>query len=94
MSIKAIDFSRHREYESQLLAKAMPPNSLGRLGFLALKLALIKEGPLDSLSLLLFAADHGGVIEEGGVTHSLSKSPTNNVAILLRAVVHVVSLPP
>lgn len=93
MSIKAIDFSRHREYESQLLAKAMPPNSLGRLGFLALKLALIKEGPLDSLSLLLFAADHG-VIEEGGVTHSLSKSPTNNVAILLRAVVHVVSLPP
>ncbi len=92
MSIKAIDFSRHREYESQLLAKAMPPNSLGRLGFLALKLALIKEGPLDSLSLLLFAADHG-VIEEG-VTHSLSKSPTNNVAILLRAVVHVVSLPP
>lgn len=68
MSIKAIDFTRIREYETQLLAKAMPPNSLGRLGSLALKLALIKEEPLDSLSLLLFASDHG-VVEEG-VTHS------------------------
>ncbi|MGH0053538.1 MAG: nicotinate-nucleotide--dimethylbenzimidazole phosphoribosyltransferase [Sphaerochaetaceae bacterium] len=68
MSIKAIDYSRLPYYEKQLLEKAMPPNSLGRLGTLALKLALIKEGPLDALSLLLFAADHG-VVEEG-VTHS------------------------
>lgn len=68
MSIKAIDFNRQAVYETQLLAKAMPPNSLGRLASLALKLALIKEGPLDSLSLLLFAGDHG-VVEEG-VTHS------------------------
>ncbi len=68
MSIKPIDFTKRSHFETQLLEKAMPPNSLGRLGKLALSLAMIKEGPLDRMQLLLFAGDHG-VIEEQ-VTHS------------------------
>ncbi|MGE4584376.1 MAG: nicotinate-nucleotide--dimethylbenzimidazole phosphoribosyltransferase [Sphaerochaeta sp.] len=68
MSIHPLDRSRLPALRRLLLDKAMPPNSLGRLSELALHLAMIKEVPFSSLSLLLFAGDHG-VIKEG-VTHS------------------------
>jgi nicotinate-nucleotide--dimethylbenzimidazole phosphoribosyltransferase len=51
-----------------LLAKAIPPYSLGRLGELAIKLALITSKPLEKPALLLFAGDHG--VTEEKITHS------------------------
>lgn len=68
MSIPFVDRTALSVYQQLLLSKAMPPHSLGRLGDLALDLALISPRPLKRLSLLLFAADHG-IVEEG-VTHS------------------------
>ena len=54
--------------EEALLAKAMPPGSLGDLARLAIRIALITPRPLCRLALLLCAADHGIVAE--GITHS------------------------
>ncbi|WP_320128045.1 nicotinate-nucleotide--dimethylbenzimidazole phosphoribosyltransferase [uncultured Sphaerochaeta sp.] len=68
MSVEPIDMSRKKNLEQALLAKAMPPHSLGILEDLALHLALISPQPLKSLALLLFAGDHG--IYEASITHS------------------------
>ncbi|MDX9914621.1 MAG: nicotinate-nucleotide--dimethylbenzimidazole phosphoribosyltransferase [Sphaerochaeta sp.] len=68
MQIRAIDQQSRAVFEARLLKKAIVPNSLGRLAELAVRLAMIKEGPLKRPIHLLFGADHG--ITEEGVTHS------------------------
>ncbi|MGB4405429.1 MAG: nicotinate-nucleotide--dimethylbenzimidazole phosphoribosyltransferase [Sphaerochaeta sp.] len=68
MSVQPIDKRRLEELEEALLAKAMPPGSLGELARLAVRVALITPGRLSRLSLLLFAGDHG--IHSEGITHS------------------------
>ena len=68
MSVQPIDKRRVDSLEKALLAKAMPPGSLGELARLAIRLALITPRPLSRLALLLFAADHG--IHAEGITHS------------------------
>ncbi|MDD3929554.1 MAG: nicotinate-nucleotide--dimethylbenzimidazole phosphoribosyltransferase [Sphaerochaeta sp.] len=68
MNIHPIDQSHRASLAKQLLSKAMPPNSLGRLGSLSIELGLMGASSLENLTLLLFAADHGVVSE--GVTHS------------------------
>ena len=68
MRITPIDTSRRAYAESELLKKAIVPHSLGRLGDLAIRLALIRGGRLEKPIHLLFAGDHG--ITEEGVTHS------------------------
>lgn len=68
MPIPPIDETRRALFSERLLQKAILPHSLGELGELAIKLALIKEGPLKRPIHLLFGADHGVVAE--GVTHS------------------------
>jgi nicotinate-nucleotide--dimethylbenzimidazole phosphoribosyltransferase len=68
MSVQPIDKRRQEELEEALLAKAMPPGSLGELARLAIRIALITPRPLSRLALLLFAGDHG--IHAEGITHS------------------------
>ncbi len=68
MSVQPIDTRRLEALEEALLAKAMPPGSLGELSRLAIRIALITPRPLAKLSLLLFASDHGIYAE--GITHS------------------------
>jgi len=68
MSVQPIDKRRLDELEEALLAKAMPPGSLGDLARLAIRVALITPKPLSRLALLLFAGDHG--IHAEGITHS------------------------
>ncbi len=68
MSVQPIDKKRLEELEAALLAKAMPPNSLGELARLGIRIALITPKPLSRLALLLFAGDHGICCE--GITHS------------------------
>ncbi len=68
MSVQPIDKKRLEELEAALLAKAMPPNSLGDLARLGIRIALITPKPLSRLALLLFAGDHGICSE--GITHS------------------------
>jgi nicotinate-nucleotide--dimethylbenzimidazole phosphoribosyltransferase len=68
MQSRPIEAQKRAVFEARLLEKAIVPNSLGRLGELAVRLALIKEGPLTAPMHLLFASDHG--ITEEGVTHS------------------------
>ncbi|MFA5448405.1 MAG: nicotinate-nucleotide--dimethylbenzimidazole phosphoribosyltransferase [Sphaerochaeta sp.] len=68
MPIPPIDETKRTLFGERLLQKAILPHSLGELGELAIKLALIKEGPLGRPIHLLFGADHGVVAE--GVTHS------------------------
>ncbi|MFA6784394.1 MAG: nicotinate-nucleotide--dimethylbenzimidazole phosphoribosyltransferase [Sphaerochaeta sp.] len=68
MSVQSIDIEQKEFYEKELLRKAMPPSSLGQLSQLSVRLALIDPRPLNTLSLLLFAGDHG-IVEEM-VTHS------------------------
>lgn len=68
MSVQPIDTNRLDALERSLLAKAMPPGSLGELARLGLRLALITPKPLSRLALLLFAGDHG--IHAEGITHS------------------------
>ena len=68
MSVQPIDSRRIEELEVALLAKAMPPGSLGELARLSIRLALITPRPLSRLALLLFAGDHG--IHAEGITHS------------------------
>ncbi len=68
MSVQPIDKRRLDALQEVLLAKAMPPGSLGELARLALRIALITPRPLSRLALLLFAGDHG--IHAEGITHS------------------------
>ncbi len=68
MTVQPIDQNRVEALEEALLAKAMPPGSLGEVARLAIRIALITPRPLAKLALLLFAGDHGIVAE--GVTHS------------------------
>ena len=68
MSVQPIDKRRLEELEAALLAKAMPPGSLGELARLAIRIALITPRKLSRLALLLFAGDHGVYAE--GITHS------------------------
>lgn len=68
MSVQPIDKRRLEALEMALLAKAMPPNSLGELARLGIRIALITPKPLSRLALLLFAGDHG--IHAEGITHS------------------------
>ncbi|MEA4859644.1 MAG: nicotinate-nucleotide--dimethylbenzimidazole phosphoribosyltransferase [Sphaerochaeta sp.] len=68
MNIHPVDQANRAILTKQLLSKAMPPNSLGRLGSLSIELGLMGAYKLEKLTLLLFAADHGIVSE--GVTHS------------------------
>lgn len=68
MAVQPIDKRRLAALEEALLAKAMPPKSLGELARLAIRLALITPRPLSKLALLLFAGDHG--IHAEGITHS------------------------
>lgn len=68
MTVQPVDRKKQQALEDALLAKAMPPASLGELGHLAIRLGLITEKPLTKPALLLFAADHG--IHAEGVTHS------------------------
>lgn len=68
MTVQPIDKNRTVGLEEILLAKAMPPGSLGQLGEIAIRVALITPRPLAKLALLLFAGDHGIVAE--GITHS------------------------
>lgn len=68
MSVQPIDNRRLEALEDALLAKAMPPGSLGELARLAIRIALITPTKLSKLALLLFAGDHG--IHAEGVTHS------------------------
>lgn len=68
MSVQPIDMRRVEALEETLLAKAMPPGSLGELSRLAIRIALITPRPLTKLALLLFASDHG--IHAEGITHS------------------------
>ncbi len=68
MSVQPIDKRRIEELETALLAKTMPPGSLGDLARLAIRIALITPRPLSKLALLLFAGDHG--IHSEGITHS------------------------
>jgi nicotinate-nucleotide--dimethylbenzimidazole phosphoribosyltransferase len=68
MATYRIDHSRRQVLERQLLDKAMPPGSLGALGPLAVRLAMLCDKPLERNALLLFAGDHG--IWEEHVTHS------------------------
>jgi len=68
MSVQMIDKRRLDELEGALLAKAMPPGSLGELARLAIRLALISPRALSRPTLLLFAGDHG--IHAEGITHS------------------------
>ncbi|MFA6680528.1 MAG: nicotinate-nucleotide--dimethylbenzimidazole phosphoribosyltransferase [Sphaerochaeta sp.] len=68
MTVQPIDTSKTAMLEEALLAKAMPPGSLGELARLAIRIALITPKPLSRLALLLFAGDHGIVAE--GTTHS------------------------
>ncbi len=68
MHIRPIEEQKRAVFEARLLKKAIVPHSLGALGELAVRLALIKEGALKAPMHLLFAGDHG--ITEEGVTHS------------------------
>lgn len=68
MHIRAINYEQRALLEARLLQKAIVPHSLGALGELAVRLAMIREGALKRPMHLLFGADHG--ITEEGVTHS------------------------
>jgi nicotinate-nucleotide--dimethylbenzimidazole phosphoribosyltransferase len=68
MNIHPVDQANRALLTKQLLSKAMPPNSLGSLASLSIELGLMGASRLGSLSLLLFAGDHGVASE--GVTHS------------------------
>lgn len=68
MRIPPVDTRRRAYLETELLKKAIVPHSLGRLGELAIRLAMIHPGRLEKPIHLLFGADHG--ITEEGVTHS------------------------
>jgi nicotinate-nucleotide--dimethylbenzimidazole phosphoribosyltransferase len=68
MPIQPIDMKRKKALNETLLAKAIPPYSLGKLGELAIKLALITPQTLEKPALILFAGDHG--VTEENITHS------------------------
>ena len=68
MAVQPTDKTRADALKEALLAKAMPPGSLGELSHLAIRVALITPTPLSKLALLIFAGDHG--IHAEGITHS------------------------